>query len=316
MLIVRRMLITIALLLLIVYAGLIAYAYWPTGDGVAAIELATAEDRFAEVDGLQIRYRTWGKPQPGEPAIVLIHGFANSLQSFRLLGPLVGEDYYVVALDVPGFGLSDKPADRDYGNENQATLIGNFIRELGLKQVVIGGHSMGGTLAVHLAINEPEVVGIIFMNPGIISTNVPSATQYFVFPLPRLAAKTFADRDFRERFLKISFIRPELITAEVMDNVMLGSRTSDYYTGTTQMMSYYVSGDEVEMMDDIRVPVLTVWGREDRNKPASEALELQGMLPGSRLVMVDDAGHYVQEEAPEATAAAIREAGGFWAQTR
>jgi pimeloyl-ACP methyl ester carboxylesterase len=316
MLIVRRILVTLVLLLVVVYAGLIGYAYWPAGDGVPAVELATAEDRFVDVDGMQIRYRTWGEPEPGEPAIVLIHGFANSVQTFRLAGPLIGEDYYVIALDMPGFGLSDKPDDRDYSNESQARLVGDFIRALGLEQVVIGGHSMGGTHAVHVAVNEPEIVGVIFMNPGIITTGVPAITEYLVFPMPRLSAKTFADRSFRERFVKTSFVRPELITEDVMDELMLGSLTDDYYTGTTQMMSYYVSGDEVGMLDDIRVPVLTVWGRADSRKPESEAMELQELLPGSRLVLVDDAGHYVQEEAPAETAAAIREARGFWAQTR
>lgn len=314
--IVRRILATIAGLLLAAYAGLIVYAYWPAPEGVPAVELATAEDRFIEVDGMQIRYRTWGTPEPGKPAIVLIHGFANSLQSFRLLGPLLGEDYYVAALDMPGFGLSDKPADRDYSNESQARLVGDFVRALGLEQIVIGGHSMGGTHAVHVAINEPEVVGVIFLNPGIITTGVPAITEYLMFPMPRLSAKTFADREFRERFLKTSFVRPEIVTESVIDEVMLGSRTDDYYPGTTQMMSYYVSGDEVEMMGNIRVPVLTVWGLLDKNKPESEARELQELISIGRLVIVEDAAHYVHEEAPEETAAAIRNARNFWAQTR
>jgi len=316
MIIVRRILMSMLLFLGIIYLGLIVYAYFPVNEGVPAETLATAEDRFIEVDGMQIRYREWGTRKQGEPAIVLIHGFANTQGTFRALAPALADDYYVVALDMPGFGLSDKPDDRDYSNTSQAKLVGDFARALGLEQYVIGGHSMGGTHAVHVAINEPEVVGVIFLNPGILTTGVPAATEYFVFPIPRLSAKTFGDREFRKNFIKTSFIKPELITEDVMDELMIGTLTDDYYSGTTQMMSYYVAGDEVGMLDQIRVPVLIVWGVQDKNKPQNESTELQKLLPGSQLVLIQDAAHYVHEEAPQESAAAIIEAKDSWAQRR
>ena len=228
----------------------------------------------------------------------------------------MGEDYYVVALDIPGFGLSAKPADRDYSNQNQAQAVVDFIRELGLESVVIGGHSMGGALALHVAMTMPEVTGIILFNPGIITTGVPAATEYFKFPLPRLAAKTFADRSFRERFIRTSFVDPSIITDDVMDELMLAAYTDDYITGTTQLMSYYVAGDEIGMLNDLRLPVLIVWGMQDSNKPAGEELDLDSRISNSRLVTIASAGHYVHEEAPEESAAAVREAADFWAQPR
>ena len=312
----RQILLTMATLLLIVYMGLIAYAYWPYGEELPVTELAHKEDLFVTVDGIQLRYQTWGTPQADQPAIVLIHGFANSSYTFRNLGPLLGKDYYVLALDMPGFGLSDKPDDHDYSNTSQANIVEAFIKEMGLELVVIGGHSMGGAHAVHVAIDAPEAVGAILFNPGIITTGVPPATEYLFFPMPRIAAKTFADRSFRERFIKTSFVNPDLITEEVMDELMLATRTENYMDGNTQLMSYYVAGREVEMLDDLRIPVLIIWGVQDSNKPAGEAQQLQGLIANSQLVLVDDAGHYVHVEAPEETAAAIRDAREFWAQKR
>jgi pimeloyl-ACP methyl ester carboxylesterase len=303
-----------AMLLLIFYGGLVAYAYWPYGDGVPAIELAAEDDLFIDVDGIRLRYKVWGVQQNNQPSIVLIHGFANSVETFRLLGPELGNDHHIIALDLPGFGLSDKPADYDYGNVNQAAIISAFIAALQLQDVVIGGHSMGGAHVVHVAINNPAIVGAVLMNPGIITTGVPSAAQYFIFPLPRLAAKTFADRGFRERFVKTSFVNPDLITAAVMDDLMLATKTDDYIEGATELMRHYVAGNEVTLLDDIRVPVLIVWGEQDSNKPAGEAEELQSLIANSRLVLVKNAGHYVHEEAPVATAKAIRDADSFWAR--
>lgn len=303
-------------LLLLGYAGLVVYAYWPTEPGVPAESLATDEDRFAEAAGLKLRYRTWGEPGPDKPALVLIHGFANSVQTFRSLAPELTDHYHVVALDMPGFGLSDKPADHDYSNGSQADTTIAFIDALGLEDVIVGGHSMGGRLALDVASRMPSVRGTILLNPGVYTTGVPPITEYLFFPFPRMSAKMFADPGFRERFVKTSFVRPEIITDEVLEDLMKGPRTDDYYAGATQLMSYYETGDEDGLIGSVRAPSLIVWGTEDKSKPDGEAEKLRDALANSRLVLVPDAGHYVHEEKPVEVARAIIEARDFWAATR
>jgi pimeloyl-ACP methyl ester carboxylesterase len=310
--IVRKIVLTMAGLLLIVYGGLVLYAYWPYPEGIPIEQLAGPEDRFIDVNGIQIRYREWGQRREGGETIIFIHGFANSLQSFKPIAPYLADDYHVIALDLPGFGLSDKPTDHDYSNAPQARVVADFIQSLGLEHVVIGGHSMGGAHALHVAQMAPQVDGIILFNPGIITTGVPAATQYFVFPLPRLAAKTFGTREFRENFLASSYLDPGIITEEVMHELMLGPRSEGYIEGTTVLMSYYTAGDEIEMLAEIDMPTLIVWGAQDKRKPKGEELELRDSIAGSRLVIIDDAGHYVHEEQPEAAANAIIAARDFW----
>ncbi len=313
---IRRLLTALAALLVLTWVGLSIYAYWPQEPGVPARELAGPDDRFIDAAGMQLRYREWGQPVAGQPDIVLIHGFANSLQTFRSLGPALADDYHVIALDVPGFGLSDKPDDHDYSNSSQASVIVAFIEALGLEQVVIGGHSMGGTLSLHVAEQSPRVVGMILLNPGIITTGVPAITEYQMFPMHRLSARTFADREFRGRFIKTSFVKPDIITDEALDDLMLGAKTDDYYTGTTQLMKFYEAGNEVEMAANVRVPTLIVWGVEDKNKLPDEGQQLQALIPGSRLALIAAAGHYVHEEKPAESAAAIIAAKDFWGQAR
>ena len=169
--ILRKILAGLGLILLIGYVGLIAYAYWPTGiEEVPARSLAGPDDKFANVDGLELRYRTYGEPGEDKPNLVLLHGMANTVQSFRFVAPLLADDYYVVALDLPGFGLSSKPADFDYRTGNMASVVGDFIRTLGMEEAVVGGHSMGGLIAMRVALDEPEIAGLVLMNPGIISS--------------------------------------------------------------------------------------------------------------------------------------------------
>ena len=82
------------------------------------------------------------------------------------------------------------------------------------------------------------------------------------------------------------------------------------------MMKYYEAGNEVDMLADIRVPTLIVWGTEDRNKLDDEAQQLDALLPLSRLALIPDAAHYVHEEKPAESAAAVIAAKDFWAAAR
>jgi magnesium chelatase accessory protein len=285
---------------------LVVLAYWPTGiEEVPARQLAGADDRFVTVEGLELRYREYGRPGPGRPAMVLIHGFGNSLQSFRLLAPQLADDYYVIAVDMPGFGLSSKPADWDYRNPNQARIMGEFIRALGLEDVIVAGHSLGGSIALRVAVSEPEVSGLVLMNPGIINSGVPAIAQLYFFPMQRLLAKQLGKRDFRERLIKGSFINPGLITDEVMDNLQRAVQSEGYLAGMTTMMGQYENPDEEPLLPDARMPAVIVWGELDRNKTPEELARLEAGLPNERTLRVPGVGHYVHEEGADQVAAGL-----------
>jgi pimeloyl-ACP methyl ester carboxylesterase len=301
------------LLILAGYIGLVIYAYWPTGiEEVAARELAGPDDHFVDTHGLELRYRIYGETGPDRPNLVLIHGFGNSLQSFHLLAPLLADDYHVVTVDLPGFGLSAKPVEHDYRNANQAKVIGNFIRALGFEKVIIGGHSLGGAIALHVAINEPEINGLILFNPGIINTGVPPIAKYYVFPMGRLSAKTFNGREFRSAFLKRSFITPDIVTEEVIDDLMLATRSEGFLTGSTSMMNQYSDPTEAQLLPDVSVPTLIVWGAMDKNKTPEELEQLRTGIRDSHVAESPDAGHYVHEEDPVLSAQAIIDAKSLW----
>ncbi len=303
----KRGLAGLAGLLAAVWLGAVIYAYWPTGvveEPVA--NLAGPADRFVDVEGLTIRYQTWGEAAADKPTALLLHGFGNSLQSFRLLAPLLPPDYYVVAYDMPGYGLSAKPAPFDYRNASQARIGAALIRELRLTNVVVGGHSLGGAVALRVALESPAVIGLVVMNPGIITTGVPPVAKYLVFPFPRLQAKLFGDPEFRSDFLRRSFIDPSIVTDEVVADLSRTSRSEGYLTGMTHLMGQYSDAAEVPLLPALQVPTLIVWGAQDRGKPPGEFEDLRRLTPGNTAVLVATSGHYVQEEAPRETAEAMR----------
>jgi pimeloyl-ACP methyl ester carboxylesterase len=312
----RRLFIGAFAFLVCAWIGLVVYAYWPTGvEERPARELAGPDDKFVSVDGLELRYREYGEAGPDRPTLVLIHGFGNSLQSFRLLAPLLADDYHVFAVDMPGFGLSSKPADWDYRNPNQARVMGNFIRALGLDKVIVGGHSLGGSIALRVAVNEPEVSGLVLMNPGIINSGVPAITQYLFFPMGRLMAKQMGQRDFRETMIKGSFINPDVITDDVLDSLQLTTQSEGYMQGMTTMMGQYDAPDEESLLAEANIPTVIVWGELDKNKTPEELAQLETGLPNERTLKVPGVGHYVHEEGPEAVAAGLIELKPFLASS-
>lgn len=289
------------------WLAMMAWAYWPGEPEVPIASLATAEDKFIEVQGVRLRYREWGERRDGESSLLLIHGFGNSLQSFRELAPRLGTRHHVVAIDMAGYGLSEKPVEFDYHNGPQARHLMAAAQALDLERIVYVGHSLGGAVALHAAVYDDRASGLVLLNPGILSTGVPKIVQITLPPLPRMSAKLFASRDFRGNFLKNSYIDPSIVTEEVIDEVMLGARTEGYMAGMTSLMKQYSEGEEIVLASRVKVPVLIPWGNQDRNKPADEAENLQRLLPGSKLVRFENAGHYVHEEAAEGVALAITE---------
>jgi pimeloyl-ACP methyl ester carboxylesterase len=300
-------------LIVLGYAALVGYAYWPVGEpGVPAKSLATADDKFIDIDGLSIRYRTYGEPAPGKPNLVLMHGFGNSLQSFRNLAPLLAECCFAVAFDFPGYGLSSKPVSYDYSNAGQAVIAIKFAQAMNLEKPVYVGHSMGGAIALHTGVKDPDASGIVFIDPGIYETGVPKITALAPFPLPRMSAKLFGNREWRAQFLKVSFIDPSFVTDAVMDDLARTARTDDYWSGTTAMMSNFTQGQEEPLLPQVKVPVVAIYGESDRNHPDADRKRLQAALPGSALVVIAKAGHYPHEEKAPETAEAIKAALAGW----
>jgi pimeloyl-ACP methyl ester carboxylesterase len=309
----KKLLLSVLALIALAYLGLVGYAYWPVGaPGVPAKTLATVEDKFIAIDGLAIRYRTYGEPGAGKPNLVLMHGFGNSLQSFRNLAPLLAQCCYAVAFDFPGYGLSSKPVNYDYSNAGQAVTAIQIAKALNVERPIYVGHSMGGAIALHTGVKDPAATGIVFIDPGIFETGVPKIMAMAPFPLPRMSAKLFGDREWRGQFMKVSFIDPSFVTEAVMNDLARTARTDDYWSGTTAMMSNFTLGQEEPLLPLVRVPVVAIYGEADRNHPDADRKRLQAALPGSGLEVIEQAGHYPHEEKAADTARAMIEALTAW----
>ena len=297
--IIKRIFQTIVVSICSLYAFLIVYAYIPN-ESTSLSLLQSDRDQFFQHNEHRVRYQLFSEWSSENPNLILIHGFGNSLGTWNSLAPKISRSYNVYAIDMIGFGLSEKPIHYQYTNINQASIIESFAEKMNMESFVIGGHSLGGAVAMHVAMNNQKTQGLILFNPGIINTGVPEFSKYLnlIFPMSRVSAKQFADRNFRETFLKRSYHNPTIVTERVMDRVMLGSQTDDYISGMSSMLSKSYDANEADLMNEVELPTLIVFGIEDRNKSMEEAMRLKNGFKNSRLEIIQNAGHYVHEESP------------------
>lgn len=297
--IIKRIFQAIVVSICSLYAFLIVYAYIPN-ESTSLNLLQSDRDLFFQHNEHRVRYQLFSEWSSEKPNLILIHGFGNSLGTWNSLAPKISRSYNVYAIDMIGFGLSEKPIHYQYTNINQASIIESFAEKMNMESFVIGGHSLGGAVAMHVAMNNQKTQGLVLFNPGIINTGVPEFSKYLnlIFPMSRVSAKQFADRNFRETFLKRSYHNPTIVTERVMDRVMLGSQTDDYISGMNSMLSKSYDANEADLMNEVELPTLIVFGIEDRNKSMEEAMQLKNGFKNSRLEIIQNAGHYVHEESP------------------
>jgi pimeloyl-ACP methyl ester carboxylesterase len=279
----------------------VAYALIPRRS-VPARQLAGNDSRFVTVKGREIHYTRHGQGSP----IVLIHGFAGSTYTWRELIPLLARDYTVYAVDLLGFGLSDKPGDGDYSLSDQGNLILDLIAALKLQRPALVGHSMGGVVAALAAVQSPYTASrLVLIDAGFYHGGPPEFVKYLFFPFDVAAARWFYTKGVRTMSLRRSYNDQSLITEALVYNYLKPAGTPGAAAAVARMNKYGFVRYE-DLCVRIRTPTLLVWGRDDRIVPLTDAERIRQEIAGSLLAVVDDAGHMAHEERPRQVAAAIR----------
>ena len=298
----KKILLGTLIILALFYLVLIIIAYLPYKT-TPVNELVREEDKFVEVNGHAIHYTKHGKGKP----LILVHGFAASTYTFRYLIPLLTDDYTIYALDVLGFGLSDKPPDGNYDMKSQGDVLIGFMDALKLPSATLVGHSMGGIIIACTDLAAPSRVDkLVMVEPGFYVETAPAFLQYMYFPLDRIMARQFYTKSMRKRFFLGSFYDNSKVTEEVIDAYMIPTRTPNALDALAHMMRSVGPQTYEGISVNISSPTLIVWGERGTGVPSELAKRLNAEIQGSKLVSVSECGHYVQEEKPEELAKAIR----------
>jgi pimeloyl-ACP methyl ester carboxylesterase len=271
---------------------------------VAAVK-SRAEDKFVTVDGLRIRYIEEGEGSP----VILLHGgsLGSSADVFaRNLGPLASAGFRAIAFDQPGFGYSDVPEDFSTGYRRE--FVPKFIDALSLGKVALIAHSQAGSPAVALALKEPSryshivVLGTGSLLPRPEGEGRDAAVQQ---RLERRMATSEPSLDDTRKLLEANLFHHELITDEelaIRHKHSIG-RNFENFVARTQLgggNKDVKSTPLWERLVELDVPLLMIYGRNDKANAAARAALLKDKFPELHIHVVDDCKHLVPWDAADA----------------
>jgi pimeloyl-ACP methyl ester carboxylesterase len=260
-------------------------------------------ENFYDHEGVKIRFTEMGRGRP----VVLIHGFGASLDTWRYITDSLKTDYRLVLLDLKGHGFSDRPRDEKYSLKDHADIVLGLIRHLGLKDVVIVGHSFGSIVAVAAALQasdspDPDIRGLVIIDGALEPEHVPFFLKLLRVPLLGWLSVKLTTAPFRTRLMLLrAFYDDSKVTDELVELYAGYQRIP----GTEHAM-IATAGHMVpenlpllrEKLAGLRIPVLNIWGGQDVVVKRPGADSVCKILPQCRMAVIADSGHVPQEETP------------------
>ena len=243
--------------------------------------LSGFESHSVTVAGLRVHYNVIG-PAAG-PVVVLVHGLGGSAEDWRRLAPwFVHAGYRVYMPDLPGYGRSEKPAGFSYSIPDEAAAVVGFLDALGLKQVDLGGWSMGGWIVQRIAGDHPERVRHLMLYDSAGIYEKPAWDTRLFTP------QTPADLDQLDALL---MPHPPVVPDFIARDILRLSQQNGWVV--QRALATMLTGKDAtdSLLPGLKMPVLIVWGAEDKITPLSLGEKMHALVPHSRLLVVPGCGH-------------------------
>ncbi len=259
------------------------------------------ERKVFDYQGIKINYYEAGQGPP----VILLHGFGACTYTWRYLAPALAKDHRVFALDLKGYGLSDKPEDGKYAVSDQADMVAEFIRTRDLHDLVVVGHSMGGgvTLMTYFQVRQDSPARIrklVLIDSAGYPQKMPWFIRFARIPvLNEIGGRLLSSRFVTSMVLRKCYYNKDKITDEQIDTYAYYGSLPGAREAVIQTAKQIIPED-IEAVTarykTISVPVLIIWGAEDEVVPLSVGKQFKRDIPGSELVILPKCGHIPPEE--------------------
>ena len=278
---------------------------------VAQLRAAYAgpQSAFITVEpGLRVHVRDEG-PRDALP-VVLLHGSNSSLDTWEPWAARLTPRYRVVTMSLPGHGLTGPHPRRDYSPEAFDTVVLKVADSRGLARFVLGGNSMGGGIAARFAAAHPDrIAGLILVDaagaPFSGKTDLPIGFRIARTPIIRNIVEEITPRALIAKSLEGTVVDPRVLTPALVDRYWDLLRYPGNRAATIDRFSTPYVALDAAALQGVHVPVLIIWGRQDRLIPVASAAWFSRALPQARVVILDRVGHIPMEEAPDRSLAPV-----------
>ena len=260
------------------------------------------QDKYVEVNGIKTRYWTAGD---SGPVILLVHGFAASVEYWMYNFSELAKKHRVYALDMAGFGRSDKPK-ADYSAKYLADFIYQFIYKFDLEELNLVGHSLGGAVCLQLTLDHPELIKkLVLVDSAGFGQQLPHGLRLLTVPFLGKLLLRFDHKALYARALLAYSYNRAAFGKEFID------RMYDIFIscGTKKMMLLLLRKHAnyfgirwrsiksiLHNLDKIKAPTFIMWGRQDRLLPLKHGKDAVKRIDDAKLYIFDDCGHVPQIE--------------------
>lgn len=252
--------------------------------------------RYLTVDSTRIRYMEAGRG----PAVVLIHGLALSMYSWRhAILPIAQAGFRVIAFDNRGFGFSDRPST-GYSNEAYVGLLYGLLDSLGVQDAVLVGHSMGGAIAAQATLDRPDRVrGLVLVDAAGLGVRWPFMLRVAHWPIVGALFDHLRGRAATARILRALYAVPSRLSVEDVDQYYAPIAEPGFGRGLRGVLREFRFDGLRGHLGQVATPTLVMWGSRDRLIPLAVGEAMVTELPHAVLLRFP-AGHALPEETPEA----------------
>jgi len=303
------------LTVLVVLAALIAGALWYAS--TPDIPRATLEAKYNAPssefvtlpDGARAHYR--GRGATNAPALLLLHGSNASFLTWEPWSKKLSGQFHVIAVDLPGHGLTGAVPNGDYSQEGMAKFVAEFADKTGLKAFALAGNSMGGGVAARFAEEHPDrVTHLILVDAGGLpfkfGSGEPLAFKLARIPVVNPLLLHVTPRAIVTEGLNKAIVNKAIITDAMIDSYWDFARLEGTRQATLTRFQLPWDSYVQDHTAALKMPVLILWGDGDRLIPVATAHDWAKAVPGSKLIIYPATGHIPMEEVADKSAADVR----------
>ncbi len=290
--------------------------YWKSDIPLETLKekYTNSESKFIEIDGMSVHYRVEGLAQDSIP-LILLHGTGASLHTWDGWVNALKTEREIIRLDLPAYGLTGPNPTSDYSQEFYASFINDFLTKLGVKQCIISGNSLGGSIAWNFAVKYPKKVSkMILVDAGgypMKSKSVPIAFQVAGWPLIKNLFKYVTPRSIVQKSVENVYADKSKVTETLVDRYFeLSLREGNRQAFIDRMSEFRNKGIiniKTSQIKDLSMPTLIIWGDKDLLIPLEVGEKFHADLPNDTLVVFKDLGHTPMEEDAAKTVAAVKD---------
>ena len=232
------------------------------------------------VNGLNINYIIKGEGKP----VVLLHGWGSNISLFSSMTELISKKYKVIAMDLPGFGKSDEPKEA-WTVDNYVDFVIDFLKEFGFEEAIFLGHSFGGRIIIKLFSrkNLPFKITDIILTGSAGVLPKKSTKQKVKVKIYKITKNIYSSKLIKKFF------------PNALENLRNKNGSADYKAASPvmrQTLVKVVNEDLVPLFENINIPTLLIWGKNDTATPLEDGKLMNSKMKGSALVVLENSGHY------------------------